>query len=79
MSLSETFERSRYWQNGDPPKIQLPRYRGGPALEPAMSGEQVPVLTALDRGGELIERMLQPLRNEAEIGAALNGRITAGG
>lgn len=73
-----SFKGSRGWKNGNPPENRPPRYRGGPALKRGLSGEQVPVLTALDRAGGVIERVLKPPRNEAEIIAALDGRIAPG-
>lgn len=80
VEADETFFRTSYkghrgWVRGRPPENRPPRYRGGPALRPGLSGEQVPVLTAVDRGGAVIERVL---RNRAEIEAALRGRIKPG-
>jgi transposase-like protein len=51
IEADETFFRTAYkgtrgWKRGAPPENRPPRYRGGPALDVGLSGEQVPVLTA---------------------------------
>lgn len=80
VEADETFFRTSYkghrgWKNGTPPENRPPRYRGGPALRPGLSGEQVPVLTALDRNGGVVEAVLP---DRAAIRAALDGRISPG-
>lgn len=80
IEADETFFRTSYkghrgWKQGAPPENRPPRYRGGPALAPGLSGEQVPVLTALDRSGGIVESVLQ---DRAGIAPALEGRVAEG-
>jgi len=80
IEADETFFRTSYkgdrgWKRGAPPESRPPRYRGGPALAPGLSGEQVPVLTALDRSGGVIEVVLA---DRAGITLALDGRVADG-
>jgi transposase-like protein len=80
IEADETFFRTAYkghrgWKKGRPPENRPPRYRGGPAKDVGLSAEQVPVLTALDSGGGVIEEVL---RSRAAIGTALNGRVAEG-
>ena len=53
----------------------MPRYRGGRAMKPGLSGEQVPVLTAVDRADGVMDRVL---RSRADIVAAIEGKIEKG-
>lgn len=71
----DSFKGSRGWKRGAPPAERMPRYRGGPAARPGISAEQVPVLTALDRSGGVVERVLE---HRGQIAAALEGRIARG-
>lgn len=71
----DSFKGSRGWKLGKPPAPRPPRYRGGAALRAGLSSEQVPVLTAVDRVGGVIERVLQ---NRSEIAPALSDRIEPG-
>lgn len=80
IEVDETFFRSSYkghrgWLKGNPPEKRPARHRGGPAVLRGLSGEQIPVLTALDRAGGLVEVVLN---NRSCIAAALNGRIADG-
>lgn len=82
IEADETFFRSSYkgsrgWKRGTPPESRPPRYRGGTALRSGLSGEQIPVLTALDRGGGIVEAVL-PARTRRAIEVALQQRIAAG-
>lgn len=71
----DSFKGHRGWKRGDPPAPRMPRYRGASALRPGLSAEQVPVLTAVDRTGNVVERVLG---SRAEIAPALDGRIEPG-
>ena len=53
----ESFKGSRDWKRGKPPAPRFPYRRGG-ANKPGSSYEQVPVITAVDRGGNKLERMV---------------------
>ena len=80
IEADETFFRSSYkghrgWKNGAPPENRPPRYRGGKAMKPGLSGEQVPVLTAVDRAGGVVEAVL---RDRTGIVPALDGRVGRG-
>lgn len=80
VEADETFFRTAYkgtleWKRGKPPENRPPRYRGGPALKPGLSGEQVPVLTAVDRAGGVVEAVL---RDRSGITEALDGRVGEG-
>ena len=80
IEADETFFRSWYkghrgWKNGAPPENRPPRYRGGKAMKPGLSGEQVPVLTAVDRAGGVVEAVL---RDRTGIVPALDGRVGRG-
>jgi transposase-like protein len=80
VEADETFFRSSYkgsrgWKRGHPPEDRLPRYRGGAAIKPGLSGEQIPVLTAVDRADGAMDRVL---RSRAGIVAAIEGKIEKG-
>jgi transposase-like protein len=73
----ETFFRTSYkgsrgWKRGHPPEDRMPRYRGGAAMKPGLSGEQIPVLTAVDRADGVMDRVL---RSHAGIVAAIEGKV----
>ena len=70
-----SFKGHRDWKRGEPPESRPPRYRGEPAQRPGISCEQVPVLTALDRAGGMVEAVLE---SRSGIGRALDGRIEPG-
>jgi transposase-like protein len=70
-----SFKGSRGWKRGKPPENRMPRYRGGAAMKPGLSGEQVPVLTAVDRTDGVMDRVL-PGRNA--IVPAIKGKIAPG-
>jgi len=70
-----SYKGSRGWKRGTPPENRPPRYRGGSALKRGLSGEQVPVLTAVDRSGGTLDRVLG---TRAEIADELVGRIAHG-
>ena len=70
-----SYKGSRGWKRGTPPENRPPRYRGGSALKRGLSGEQVPVLTALDRSGATMDRVLV---TRTEIADELIGRIAPG-
>jgi len=70
-----SYKGSRGWKNGHPPENRRPRYRGGPATKAGLSGEQVPVVTAIDRNGRSIDKVVS---GRTEIGGALVGRIAPG-
>jgi hypothetical protein len=72
-----SFKGHRGWKRGKPPEDRPPRYRGSGAVKRGLSPEQVPVLTALDRSGHIVQGVL-PTRRDEEILAALAGRIEAG-
>jgi transposase-like protein len=72
-----SFKGHRGWKNGAPPDNRPPRYRGSGAVKRGLSSEQVPVVTALDRVGGLVEVVLEERRDE-EIITALRGAIAPG-
>jgi hypothetical protein len=63
------------WVKGKPPEPRAARPRAWGATKRGLSGEQVPVLTALDNAGGVYEAILPSL---TAIEAALDGRIAAG-
>ena len=65
----------RGWVKGRPPEDRAARPRAWGATKRGLSGEQVPVLTALDSAGGVYEAILPSL---TAIEAALDGRIAAG-
>lgn len=80
VEADETFFRSSYkghrgWTKHTPPENRPPRYRGGKALSAGLSGEQVPVLTAVDRSDGIVEAVL---KDRSGIVPALAGRIADG-
>jgi transposase-like protein len=72
-----SFKGHRGWKRGQPPEDRPPRYRGSGAVKRGLSTEQVPVLTALDRSGHIVQGVLTTRRDE-DIVAMLAGRIEAG-
>ena len=70
-----SYKGHRGWVKGRPPETRAARPRAWGATKRGLSGEQVPVLTALDNAGGVYEAILPSL---AAIEAALDGRITAG-
>ncbi|TRL35540.1 IS1595 family transposase [Methylosinus sporium] len=70
-----SYKGSRGWKQGKPPENRPARYRGGKAVAAGLSGEQVPVLTAVDSAGGVIEAVL---RDRSGIVPALEGRIARG-
>ena len=73
VEADETFFRSshkgsRGWKRGHPPEDRMPRYRGGAAIKPGLSGEQIPLLTAVDRAEGVMDRVF---RSRAGIVAAI--------
>lgn len=72
-----SFKGHRGWKRGNPPEDRPPRYRGSGAVKRGLSTEQVPVLTALDRSGHIVQGVLTTRRDE-EIVAMLAGQIEAG-
>jgi hypothetical protein len=80
VEADETFFRSfckgsRGWKCRRSPENRMPRYRGGRAMKPGLPGEQIPVLTAVDRAVGVIDRML---RSRAGMVAAIEGEIEKG-
>lgn len=71
-----SFKGHRGWQRGSPPEARPPRYRGCGPIGPGLSSQHVPVLTAMDRSGGLIETVLAD-RTAASLRAALDGRVVA--
>ena len=53
-----SFKGHRGWKKGNPPEDRPPRYRGSGAVKRGLSTEQVPVLTALDRSGHIVQGVL---------------------
>jgi hypothetical protein len=79
IEVDETFFRGSYkgsrgWKLGKPPENRRPRYRGEAAVSAGLSGELIPVLTALDRSSGIVEQVLTA-RTDHVIEAALKGRI----
>jgi transposase-like protein len=72
-----SFKGHRGWKNGQPPAPRPPRYRGSGAVSAGLSAEHVPVLTAVDQAGGVVEEKLAK-RTSQEIERALNGRIAQG-
>src|SRR5512143_1079122 len=72
-----SFKGHRGWKRGNPPDNRPPRYRGSGATKRALSSEQVPVVTALDRAGGVVEAVLDG-RREDDIVIALCGSIAPG-
>ena len=72
-----SFKGHRGWKRGHPPENRPPRYRGSGAIKRGLSSEQVPVVTALDRAGGVVEAVLNG-RREDDIVIALCGSITPG-
>ena len=70
-----SFKGHRGWKQGLPPESRAARPRAWGALKRGLSGEQVPVLTALDTNGGVCWRVLA---GTGEIEAALAGRIASG-
>ena len=68
---------SKGTEAGRTPENRPPRYRGSGAVKRGLSSEQVPVVTALDRVGGLVEVVLEERRDE-EIITALRGAIAPG-
>lgn len=82
IEADETFFRSSYkgsraWRKGQRPEPRSPRYRGGPAIKPGRSKEQIAVLTALDRSRGAIEAVI-PNLTQVAVCDALAGRIAQG-
>ena len=82
VEVDETFFRSshkgsRGWARGRSPAPRMPRYRGGPAMKPGRSKEQVAILTAVDRSRGAVEAVIEDLTHEA-VCAKLSGRIAPG-
>jgi transposase-like protein len=65
----------RGWVKGKPPETRAARPRAWGATKRGLSGEQVPVLTALDNAGGVYEAILPSL---GAIEVALDGRLAAG-
>ncbi|EKV27394.1 hypothetical protein C882_1896 [Caenispirillum salinarum AK4] len=82
IEVDETYFRSSYkgsraWKEGRPPENRPPRYRGGPAKRRGLSREQIPVLTAVDRSGGVVEGVM--MRRAASVARTmLLGRIAEG-
>ena len=72
-----SFKGHRGWKRGNPPENRPPRYRGSGATKRGLSSEQVPVVTALDRAGGVVEAVLDG-RREDDIVIALCGSIAPG-
>ena len=70
-----SFKGHRGWKRGQPPADRAARPSAWGALKRGLSGEQVPVLTALDTTGGIYERVLG---SRSEIEVALAGRIAPG-
>lgn len=70
-----SFKGNRGWKTGQPPESRAARPRAWGAVKRGLSGEQVPVLTALDTSGAVYEAVLPSL---TALGTALDGRIAAG-
>jgi transposase-like protein len=70
-----SFKGHRGWTDGNPPENRAARPRAWGAIKRGLSGEQVPVLTALDNAGGIYEAILPSL---AAIEASLHGRIAPG-
>jgi len=68
------FKGHRGWRDGQPPAPRPPRYRGSGAVKSGLSTEHVPVLTAVDQAGGVVEEQLAR-RSGQEIERALKGRI----
>jgi hypothetical protein len=62
-----SFKEHRGWKNGTPPEDRPPRYRGSGAVKRGLSAEQVPVVTALDRVGGLVEAVLEGRRDDESV------------
>lgn len=69
-----SFKGSRGWSRGQRPTLRPPRYRGGPAIQPGRSKEQVAVLTAVDRNRGAVEAVIPDLTHQA-VCEKLAGRI----
>jgi len=72
-----SFKGHRGWKKGNPPENRPARYRGSGALKRGLSGEQVPVLTAVDNSRRIIQAVL-PNRRDEEILAVLADRVEPG-
>jgi transposase-like protein len=70
-----SYKGHRGWVKGRPPEPRAARPRAWGATKRGLSGEQVPVLTALDNAGGVYDAILPSL---TAIEAALDGRIAAG-
>jgi transposase-like protein len=71
-----SFKGNRGWKRGQPPEDRPPRYRGSGAVKRGLSTEQVPVLTALDRSGHIVQGILTT-RCDEDIVAMLAEQIEA--
>jgi transposase-like protein len=70
-----SFKGDHGWINGKPPENRAARPRAWGGIKRGLSGEQVPVLTALDNAGGIYETILS---NLTAIEAALDGHIAPG-
>ena len=71
-----SFKGSRAWKNGAAPTLRMPRYSGAGEANPG-GANLVPVMTAKDRGGALVEGVM-PDRTLASMAAVLDGKIGQG-
>jgi transposase-like protein len=71
----QSFKGHRGWARGKPPTNRAARPSAWGALKRGISGEQVPVLTALDSAGRVFEAVLS---STGGVEAALAGRIAPG-
>lgn len=69
-----SFKGHRGWKTGHPPENRPPRYCGSGAVSRGLSSEQVPVVTALDRNGRVVQGVLSE-RSDTKILEMLAGRI----
>jgi transposase-like protein len=69
-----SYKGSRGWKRGYPPEDRPPRYRGSGALKRGISGEQVPILTAVDRNRNHLNRVLG-VRSVKAVLAAMSGAL----
>jgi hypothetical protein len=70
-----SYKGSRGWVRGSPPENRPPRYRGEPAIKRGISKEQVAVLAAVDRSGNIFEAKISSL---GDIRLNLRDRIEPG-
>ena len=72
-----SFKGHRGWKRGNPPEDRPPRYRGSGATKSGISSQQVPIVTAIDRNGAVLDVMVEKATDALIVGA-LRGHVAPG-